>query len=201
MWRTGLKWLRFGIVPVVLVVGAIVIGGVAGILLAFLAGLLMTDRILERVLGGTGWDWLDAERRYARVARQRRRAGLARRLQQGPSRAALEYLPDDTGWAAVAARQRMGVAPIGLDSIVGTSDRHKAEAFDGAFRPPEWSRGRWTLLYLASLRGVALPPIAVYRVGDKHFVRDGHHRVSVARARGEGSIDAEIVELRAPEDR
>ena len=29
-----------------------------------------------------------------------------------------------------------------------------------------------------------MPPISVYRVGDLHFVRDGHHRVSVARAQG-----------------
>jgi hypothetical protein len=35
-----------------------------------------------------------------------------------------------------------------------------------------------------------MPPISVYRVGDLHFVRDGHHRVSVARALGAATIDA-----------
>ena len=36
----------------------------------------------------------------------------------------------------------------------------------------------------AMRRGEPLPPISVYRVGEVHFVRDGHHRVSVARALG-----------------
>ena len=84
---------------------------------------------------------------------------------------------------------------IAIDSIVGTSDRHKAEAFDHAFRPPDWSRGRWTEMCHAAQHGTELPPISVYRVGESHFVRDGHHRVSVARALGAGSIDAHVVEL------
>jgi len=35
-----------------------------------------------------------------------------------------------------------------------------------------------------------------FRLGSEHYVRDGHHRVSVARALGETRIDAEVVELR-----
>jgi hypothetical protein len=184
--RSALKWLRFGLVPGLLVIAAFVLGGVAGTLLGFLAGLLMADRILDRVIGGTGFEWLDADRRYQRLARRRRR------VHDPP----LAYMADDTGWAATAPRRRLGVQAIALDSIVGTSDRHKAATFDGAFRPPEFSRGRWTLLYLAAQRGTTLPPIAVYRVGGEHYVRDGHHRVSVAKALGSDVIDAEVVELR-----
>jgi hypothetical protein len=44
-------------------------------------------------------------------------------------------------------------------------------------------------------RGTPLPPISVYRVGDRHFVRDGHHRVSVACALETLEIEAEVVEL------
>jgi hypothetical protein len=44
-------------------------------------------------------------------------------------------------------------------------------------------------------RGEALPPISAYRVGEIHFVRDGHHRVSVARALGRDWIDACVVEV------
>ncbi len=40
-----------------------------------------------------------------------------------------------------------------------------------------------------------MPPITVYRVGERHFVRDGHHRVSVAIDLGSLTIDAEVVEL------
>jgi ParB-like nuclease domain len=46
-----------------------------------------------------------------------------------------------------------------------------------------------------SPRGV-LPPISVYRLCGAHYVRDGHHRVSVARALGATEIDAEVTELR-----
>jgi hypothetical protein len=41
-----------------------------------------------------------------------------------------------------------------------------------------------------------MPPISVYRIGDMHFVRDGHHRVSVARAHGLTDIDAYVTEVR-----
>ena len=37
---------------------------------------------------------------------------------------------------------------------------------------------------------MSLPPISVVPVGDRFAVRDGHHRVSVARARGAFAIDA-----------
>jgi hypothetical protein len=45
-----------------------------------------------------------------------------------------------------------------------------------------------------------MPPISVYRVGEEHVVRDGHHRVSVARDLGLGAIDADVVELAGPRD-
>ena len=40
-----------------------------------------------------------------------------------------------------------------------------------------------------------MPPISVYRVGEAHYIRDGHHRVSVARALGAAAIDGHVVEL------
>jgi hypothetical protein len=56
-------------------------------------------------------------------------------------------------------------------------------------------RARWERIANAARRGEPLPPISVYRVGDVHFVRDGHHRVSVARALGRDTIDAYVVEV------
>ena len=70
---------------------------------------------------------------------------------------------------------------IPLDSIVGTVDRRRGE-FDRDFRPLGGTRGRWERIATARRRGEAMPPIDVYRIGDLHFVQDGHHRVSVARA-------------------
>jgi hypothetical protein len=187
------------VVPLVLLAAAIALGGLGGILIGFLAGLIAADRILERFTGVMGWDWIDADRRFRRLARQRRRARLTSRVQRDASdRLRLPYLPDDEGWVAIAPRRRLGIQPIAVESIVGTSDRRKAEAFDSAFRPPEFSKGRWTLMYLAARTGSELPPIEVYRVGDEHYVRDGHHRVSVARAIGADDLDAQVVELIPP---
>ena len=40
-----------------------------------------------------------------------------------------------------------------------------------------------------------MPPIDVYRIGELHFVKDGHHRVSVARALGHKDINAYVTEV------
>ena len=121
----------------------------------------------------------------------RERHGLLRRRTTPASSTS----PDDTGWAAVAPRRRLGVQAIAVASIAGTTDPHKAAAFDRELRPPQWSRERWKQLYVTAQRGTPLPPVSVYRVGDRHFLRDGHHRVSVARAIGADAIDAHVVEL------
>jgi hypothetical protein len=173
---TAMRLRRFAL-PALLAPAGVFVGGVPGFLLAFTAAVIAVDRALE--VGGTRM--ISADAAFARLVR--RRAG------------GLSYLADDAGWAATAPRRRRGVQAIAIDSIVGTSDRHKASAFDRDFRPPEWSRGRWTQMYHAAQRGTELPPISVYRVGDEHFVRDGHHRVSVARALGATAIDAHVVEL------
>jgi hypothetical protein len=38
-----------------------------------------------------------------------------------------------------------------------------------------------------------LPPVQLIQVGDAYFVRDGHHRISVAHHLGQASIDAEVL--------
>jgi hypothetical protein len=90
----------------------------------------------------------------------------------------------------------IGVRTIPLDAIVGTLDRRQGE-FDRAFRPTSTGvRDRWKRIAAARARGEYLPPIEVYKVGDLYFVEDGHHRVSVARALGDGVIDARVREVR-----
>ena len=166
------------LLPLGLAGGAVAAGGVPGFLLAFTAGLLAIDQLLDRV----GTNSVGADRAFSTLMRRRRAAPL-------------EYLADDTGWAATAPRRRLGVQAIAVSSVAGTTDPHKAAAFDREFRPPQWSRERWKQLYLTAQRGTPLPPVSVYRVGDRHYVRDGHHRVSVARAIGAAAIDAQVVEL------
>jgi hypothetical protein len=185
-----LPHLRPFALPAAMVVAGVVVGGVPGFIVGFVAALVAVDR----ALGSAGASRVEAEHRFRRLSRERRRAELVQRLRRRPA-AGLEYLADDVGWVAVAPRRRLGLQTIAIDSIAGTTDRQKSTAFDAAFRPPAWSRGRWTLLLLAAQRGTELPPISVYRVGDRHYVRDGHHRVSVARAMDAASIEAQVVAL------
>jgi hypothetical protein len=84
---------------------------------------------------------------------------------------------------------------IKLDTIVGSVG--KTRDFDRRFRPRSArSRQRWEQLALAARRGEGMPPIHVYRVGDLHFVSDGHHRVSVAHALRLDAIEANVTEVR-----
>ena len=179
--------LRPALLPASLLAAGIALGGIPGFLAGFVGGLLGLDRVLERAIGPAGAGSGEARRRFDGLARERRR----RRDDDG-----LAYLPDDTGWASVAERRGLGVQAVDVASITGTVDAHKAVAFDASFRPPAYSRERWIQLYRAARGGAALPPISVYRVGREHFVRDGHHRVSVARALGAAQVDADVVELR-----
>jgi hypothetical protein len=72
----------------------------------------------------------------------------------------------------------------------------QGQGFDRQFRPTTARvRARWERIANAMRRGETLPPISVYRIGDVHFVRDGHHRVSVARALGRSEIEAYVVEV------
>ncbi|WP_199441565.1 ParB N-terminal domain-containing protein [Umezawaea beigongshangensis] len=92
------------------------------------------------------------------------------------------------------SERRTGLRVIRLDSIVGSVDRTRD--FDRRFRPTSGRvRERWQRLALAQRRGESVPPIDVYRVGDLHFVSDGHHRVSVAHALGLETIDAYVTEV------
>jgi hypothetical protein len=139
---------------------------------------------------------IDAQAAFARERRGRRRDGAVRWLtRRSRESSRLAWLDDALGTAPPASRRAVGLRPIPLASIVGTAECSKAKAFDRRFRPPPTSRCRWERLWVAARRGAPLPPIAVYRVGDQHFVADGHHRVSVAHSLGMSAIDAEVTEL------
>jgi hypothetical protein len=171
----------------------VVLGGTA----AVIVGSFVLMLALDRAFPGAGAAMLDGELRFRQLARERHRETLRRRLRFGRrDERQLLYLSEQDRWAATAERRQLGVQAIGVDSIIGTVEREKASAFDHRFRPPRWSRERWTRIWLAAQRGNGLPPISVYRVGHGHFVRDGHHRVSVASALATVAIDAEVVELR-----
>jgi hypothetical protein len=89
----------------------------------------------------------------------------------------------------------LGLQAVSVDSIVGSVDR--TGDFDRDFRPrTNRVRQRWERIAEAQRRGEAMPPISLFRIGELHFVRDGHHRVSVARALGRDVIDAYLTEVK-----
>jgi len=139
----------------------------------------------------TGSAQIDAERAFSRVGRSRRRAALARRLRREPGDGRLPVY-DDRALQGLRAQPRRGIREIPLEAICGTVEPSRATLFDRCFRPAASARHRWQRLWVAEQRGAVLPPISVVAVGDVYAIRDGHHRVSVARARGAMTIDASV---------
>jgi hypothetical protein len=142
----------------------------------------------------TGLPREDAQSDFSRARRQRALARLSARLRRADD--VNHILPFEEVVQALGrtGERRLGEQIIPLDSIVGTVDR--AREFDRSFRPTSPRvRERWQRINLAQRKGQALPPIDVYRIGDLHFVKDGHHRVSVARALGHRDIAAYVTEV------
>jgi hypothetical protein len=97
------------------------------------------------------------------------------------------------------AESYRGFQTVPIDQIVGSVDRFRD--FDRAFLPRRGhTAGRWKNIDRAYYQDVQLPPTQLYKVGDVYFVKDGNHRVSVARERGVEFIDAEVYEghIRVP---
>ncbi len=87
-----------------------------------------------------------------------------------------------------------GMKTIPVSQIIGSEGRY--QDFSQAFYPKkELLRSRWRSIDGAVKQYIILPPISVYKLGQWYFVRDGNHRVSVAKAQGVEFIDAEVVEL------
>ena len=140
----------------------------------------------------TGLPETDAQFDFSRMRRRRALSRLAKRLRGEPSDFNL-ILPFEEVVEALGRRgeRRLGLQTIELDSIIGTVDRSRE--FDRRFQPTSGRvRSRWERVATATRRGDEIPPIDVYRIGELHFVRDGHHRVSVARAMGFKVIDAYV---------
>ncbi len=86
---------------------------------------------------------------------------------------------------------------IRLDQVVGSVGRYRD--FDRAFLPLSGANSeRWKRLDVALNRLEDVPPIEVYQIGDIYFVRDGNHRVSVARANGLSHIEAWVTVVDTP---
>src|SRR5690625_1422119 len=122
----------------------------------------------------------------------RRRANLREALsflRPGPGEL-LNYDEVRTQLKAIEAGTRT-LEEIPLDRIVGSEGRY--DDFTRGFLPRRDSDvGRWTAVRTAMTGMEGVPPIEVYRLGDVYFVKDGNHRVSVARQLGSTYIQAYV---------
>jgi hypothetical protein len=146
-------------------------------------------------MAASGFPSSDAQSDFARARRARVLSDIARRLRREPGDVGqilpFEEVVDALGRAGQVDR---GLQVVPLDAIVGTVDR--AADFDRGFRPTTTRlRSRWERIAAAQRRGEPLPPVSLFQVGELYFVRDGHHRVSVAKSLGRPDIDAYVTEV------
>lgn len=87
-----------------------------------------------------------------------------------------------------------GIKAVPLELIIGSEGRYRD--FDKHFLPRrDHLRSRWMKVDIAYYEDIQLPPVRLYEIGGVYFVRDGNHRVSVAKLRGQSLIDAEVTTL------
>jgi hypothetical protein len=126
---------------------------------------------------------------YDRALAQGRRGQLWSGL-TGRSRRLLS-LEEVAQVCSIQARSSGGTHTVAIVQICGSESR--AADFDCDFNPLEdHTRDRWLGIASALIRGRTLPPVALIQVGDRYFVRDGHHRISAARALGQKAIEATV---------
>ena len=129
----------------------------------------------------------------------RRRASLRRmrgRLRNDLASDRLHSFEEVKGSLGVFNKVYLGVRIVPVEKIVGSVNRYRD--FDRAFLPAKTSmKTRWKRIDRTFHRSKELPPVSLYKAGDKYFVVDGNHRVSAARYQGVESIDAEVIEIRS----
>lgn len=143
----------------------------------------------------TGFPLADVQNDFLRARRHQAATRLANWIRHRPEGVTrLLTLGEVAGMLGTHSERALGLQSIPLATIVGTLDPRPD--FDCRFRPTSnRSRSRWERLALAQRRGEPIPPIQVYRVGGLHFVEDGCHRVSIAAAMHQKTIDAYVTEI------
>jgi nucleotide-binding universal stress UspA family protein len=128
--------------------------------------------------------------------RARRRAAL-QVIMAGVTGRSAELLSYDEVRAKLRAREGSAqvLEDVPLDAIVGSVGRYSD--FTRSFLPLQSSaEERWVGVKTAVAGMSGVPPIEVYQIGEVYFVKDGNHRVSVARQMGASHIEAYVTEVR-----
>jgi hypothetical protein len=126
-------------------------------------------------------------------ARSRARLGKVKSILRGRSHRLME-LEELIQGATIVSQHHLGTQIVCIHCIKGSESRNKD--FDCDFNPlKNNNRDRWINIAAARLQDIGLPAIDLIRVDDTYFVRDGHHRISVAIALGADYIDANVTVL------
>ncbi|MFI3257413.1 MAG: transcriptional regulator [Spirochaetales bacterium] len=113
-----------------------------------------------------------------------------------PAETKLLSFTDIKKWLKPKTEIYVGMKEIPVDHIVGSEGRYND--FDNHFFPKApHLKSRWKSIDAARLSDIILPPIKLYEIGGLYFVRDGNHRVSVARSQGVAYIDGEVISLQS----
>ena len=127
------------------------------------------------------------------------RKGFWRKLSSWLTGKRNELLPFDAVRERIPIRGQhyIGLQQVPVEQIVGSLGRYRD--FDRAFLPrQDRTRSRWVSIDSAHYEDTILPPVDLFKVGEIYFVRDGNHRVSVARERGQVFVDAYVIEIEVP---
>ena len=132
---------------------------------------------------------VEASRLYDLVGRQRMMSNIWAMLTRQSQRLLdLETIRHSIN---VTNRHYIGIQTVPIEQIRGSEGRSRE--FDVHFRPRQlYTEERWINIAVAQRQGHPLPPVELIRIGDVYFVRDGHHRISVARAMGQEQIEATV---------
>ena len=109
-------------------------------------------------------------------------------------RSAMFSLEDVRARLNIRGQRSLGHQVVPIDHIIGSEGRYAD--FDRRFLPrSDKLKDRWSSIDRAMSEAIVLPPVDLWKIGDVYFVRDGNHRVSVARQQGQIDIDAYVTEL------
>jgi hypothetical protein len=145
-------------------------------------------------MSANGWYESMAEEDFARARTRELLSRISALLD--PERNRLLSLGEVVAILKPSGETYVGMKAVDIDKIVGSEGRYRD--FNRHFLPRrEHLRSRWVSVDMAHYEDVPLPPVRLYEIGGLFFVRDGNHRVSVAKLRGQTSIDAEVTTIDA----
>jgi uncharacterized membrane protein YfbV (UPF0208 family) len=94
----------------------------------------------------------------------------------------------------IRGQHYLGFMQVPIEKIVGSMGRY--HDFDRAFLPTQTrTKDRWISIDKAHYTQLDLPPVELYKLGEIYFVKDGNHRISVARERGQVFVDAYVTQI------